>query len=147
MNNHLANLDRTRKSFPEGTVSWYEQGRALANLGKYVEALDCFDRAVLRCPDDPELWVFRGVTLIYLEQYEAALTSCDRALSISPTDPEAWVFRGVALQRLGRYRESYNSYDQALGNGEQSFWLTMLHSLQMMGNRIWKALGLIHAPN
>lgn len=101
-------------------INWYKKGEKLANRGKYVEALNCFDRVVAIQPQSVTAWVFRGVVLIHLERYKEALASCDRALSILPTDRQAWLFRGVALNHLGWYKQSYISYDKALGVERQS---------------------------
>lgn len=107
---------------------WYNQGEMLANLGRYEEALVCFDKAVEVQPDDYAAWVFRGVVIIHLNRPEDALKSCNKALEIQNSDVQAWIFRGVALHRLGRYAEAYDSYNKALGI-ESSKWQKCLHNL------------------
>lgn len=96
-------------------------------MGRYLEALEHFDRALTLLPDYCEAWTFRGVVLIHLNRDEEALESCDRALSLDPNNSEAWTFRGVALQRLKHYREAYASYDRALGIQRRSIWQRLLH--------------------
>ncbi|MGF1499721.1 MAG: tetratricopeptide repeat protein [Elainellaceae cyanobacterium] len=92
-----------------------QQGETLANLGRYLQALECFQQALSLCPDAADVWVFQGVTQIHLQQYDAALASCEQALALEPHNREAWIFRGVALNYMGRYDECYSSYDRALG--------------------------------
>lgn len=99
---------------------WYEKGEQLANSGKYVEALTCFNKALAIQPQDNAAWVFKAVVLIHLNRYQEALASCEQALEIQPTDKQAWLFRGAALNHLGRYKQSYASYDKALGIERQS---------------------------
>jgi tetratricopeptide (TPR) repeat protein len=122
----LSELDDVLMTNPEVDTNWYERGDALANQGRYEEALACFEQAIALNPDMPsaiESWVFRAVMLLYLERFDQALESCDRALAIEPAHPEANLFRGVALQRLGLYREAYRSFDRALGATERlSIW-------------------------
>lgn len=93
---------------------WSQQGKTLANLGHYSDALRCFERSLALYPKDPEALVFQGVILIHLEQYEEALAALNRALQIDPHHIEALVFRGAALNYLGQYEQCYTSYHQAL---------------------------------
>lgn len=136
MSKSLADLEQILTVEPHNTTAWYERGDILANLGRYTEAFDSFDRVVQLEPDHHRAWVFRGVTLIYLERYEDALASCDRALEIASTHREAWMFRGVALHRLGRYREAYVSYDQAIPEDRTSLWTKLTQWLR----QAWNAL-------
>lgn len=99
---------------PAAATPCYQRGEILANSGYYLEALNCFDRAISLQPNFAQAWIFRGVVLIHLGHDQEALVSCDRALAINPNDQEAWTFRGVALHRQGHYRQSYASYNKAL---------------------------------
>ncbi|MEO1590163.1 MAG: tetratricopeptide repeat protein [Cyanobacteria bacterium J06632_22] len=93
---------------------WHLQGEALANLGRYRDALASFDQALGLAPDRTESLVFQAVCYVHLQHYAQALSRCDRALDLAPRHTQAWLFRGVALQRLGRHSEAYRSYEQAL---------------------------------
>ena len=100
--------------FPNSCGIWYLRGDALANLGRYAEAIDSFAQTLRHCPDAKEALIFQAVCWIHQEYPEAALSCCDRALAIAPDYEQGWLFRGVALHRLGRYRDAYASYDRAL---------------------------------
>ena len=93
---------------------WHVQGEALANLGRYSDALISFERAVELTPDRADSLVFQSVCCIHLQRYAQALGLCDRALEFAPYHTQAWLFRGVAQQRLGQYTAAYRSYEQAL---------------------------------
>lgn len=97
----------------EASWFWHLQGEALANLGRYHEALGSFDHALSLAPERTESLVSQAVCYVHLQQYAEALTRCDRALVLAPHHSQAWLFRGVALQRLGQYTEAYHSYEQA----------------------------------
>lgn len=107
--------------FPDSYGIWYLRGDALANLGRYGEAIDSFAQTLRYSPDAKEALVFQAVCWIHQEYPEAALGCCDRALEIAPDYDQGWLFRGVALHRLGRYRDAYASYDRAL-HGERLTW-------------------------
>ena len=59
-------------------ISWYNQGVALIEAGKYAEALSCFDRALPSFSDDDEMVIRilngRGNAFYYLENYPAVLS-------------------------------------------------------------------------
>ena len=102
----------------------YHQGKSLANLGHYADALAAFEQAIAAHSSRTQagnahmltaLWVFRAVVLLHLQAYDDALTSCDHALALEPRNVEALVFRGVALNYLERYQDSYASYAKAMG--------------------------------
>lgn len=111
----LSTTHTTLQHHPDDAQTWYDQAEALANLGRYSEALTSFERVIALNSDCLDAWVFQAVVLLHLHQYQAALTSCDRALELQSDHPQAWIFRGAALQKLGRYRQAYTSYDRALG--------------------------------
>ncbi|MDX2216390.1 MAG: tetratricopeptide repeat protein [Oculatellaceae cyanobacterium bins.114] len=136
MSKSLTDLDLPLVSDVNDSVAWYNQGEALANAGRYIDALSCFEKVLEIRPDYAAAWIFRGVVLIHLERYNEALDSCEQALSLQPKDSEAWTFRGVALHRLGHYRAAYASYDRALGIKRQPVWQSLMQRLR----RAWKSL-------
>ena len=60
-------------------ISWYNQGVALIEAGKYAEALSCFDRALPSFSNDDEMVIRilngRGNAFYYLENYPACVES------------------------------------------------------------------------
>ncbi len=117
-----------RGIFADNEVDWLRQGEALANQGRYAEALQHFDRAIALNPEVAEAWVFRGVMLLHLGEYHLALASCDRAIQLVPDNQEAWIFRGVALHRLGSYQSAYASYQRAIG-APHTLWQQVLEQI------------------
>lgn len=115
---------------PDEYKVWYNKGDALANLGRYEEALACFDQALAIQPDAHAAWVFRGVVLVQLARYSWALASCEKALAINPNDKQAWIVRGAALNYLGQYKQAYASYDKALGVERQPRWQKLSQMLK-----------------
>lgn len=107
-----------------------EKGTRLANLGKYAEALNYLEQAVVSCSESGEAWVMQAVVLIHLNRHEEALASCEKALELNSQDRQAWLFKGVALNYLGRYEQCYVSYDNALGIKRRSFGQKLLQLLK-----------------
>ncbi len=89
------------------------QGLALAQQGKWSEALTALDKALQLKPSDGEVLHNRGVVLQQMGRLEDAVASYDRALR---TRPEAGTHfnRGTALIQLRRMEEAALSFDGAL---------------------------------
>ncbi len=91
-----------------------ERGAAFFNLGKYNQALACFNQVVKSDPGHETAWANRGVTLAELGFYNEALVSFDRALAIRPESARILTNKGLTLFELGRYQESAVCYDRAV---------------------------------
>jgi len=66
-----------------------KRGRNFLEEGKFEEALDLFEQALLLNQQDPELWNNKGVTLRSLGRYEEALECFNKSLAIDPRDNQA----------------------------------------------------------
>ncbi len=93
---------------------WRYRGLMLANLKRYSEALESFDRAMQLHLDDSVNWDLRGVALQGLNRHAEALASFDKAIEFKPDYQYAWMHRGNALSALGKYEEAVASYDRAI---------------------------------
>ncbi len=85
-------------------------GHALAEEGRYEEALEAYGR-VLGMREDgsvylPFLHLARGNAFFRLGRLDEAIASWKRALALSPGDPEAMTNIAVALLKLGRREEA-----------------------------------------
>jgi tetratricopeptide (TPR) repeat protein len=95
-------------------ANWNWKGFILGELGRYEEALKCFDEALEINYKDSNIWNNKGVILYKLGKYKKALKCFDEALKISPKDSIFWNNKGLALYQLGRYEEAIICYDEAL---------------------------------
>jgi tetratricopeptide (TPR) repeat protein len=74
----------------EGSDSfWNNKGVVQTKLGKYNEALDCFDRALKINPGVTNIWLNRGIALVKLNEFEEAMDCFDRALQLDPNNESA----------------------------------------------------------
>ncbi|MEM2933453.1 MAG: tetratricopeptide repeat protein [Methanocellales archaeon] len=95
-------------------ADWNHKGLSLYSIGRYEEALACFDRAIELERDDALIWNNKGLALYKAGKLEEALDCFDRALLLNPRYPSAWNNRGLALKSLGRVNEAISCFDRAL---------------------------------
>jgi tetratricopeptide (TPR) repeat protein len=113
VSNSIANQD----------ISWYNQGVALIEAGKYSEALSCFDRALPSFANDDEMVIRilngRGNSFYYLENYPACVESYHQAMLIRPEDVRGKTLynMGTAYAEMERYQDSIKCFEQAIPRG------------------------------
>lgn len=66
-----------------------EKGHRLLDAGKFEEALNFFDQALLLNQNDPELWNHKGVALRSMGRYDEAMECFNKALELDPRDKNA----------------------------------------------------------
>ena len=93
---------------------WNNTGAGLESLGRYQEALACYDRALALNARSELAWVHRGTALEALGQAQDALACCDYALRLNPQSEQALVTKGMMLGALGRMEEARAYCDRAL---------------------------------
>jgi tetratricopeptide (TPR) repeat protein len=84
--------------------------RALAALGRYQQAIECYDRALAIEPAYAPVWNNKAASLSALGRYQEAIQCWDRALGIDPRHANAWYGRANAAEKLGRRNEAVKSY-------------------------------------
>ena len=101
---------------PKNADAWNNKGVALEKLGRYEEAIRCFDKAleIINSEKDESVWFGKGFAFYNLGRYEEAIRCYDKALKIDPEDEVGWYIKGVALAELGRYEEAIRCFDKAL---------------------------------
>ena len=93
---------------------WRNKGSTMYFLGKYDEAIKCYDKAIEIDPDNPVVWNNKGLALNSLGKYDEAVKCYDKAIEIDPDDADAWNNKGLALNSLGKYDEAVKCYDKAI---------------------------------
>lgn len=77
-------------------VEWNDDGVALHDLGRYEEAIACYDKALEIDPHAADVWYNKGLSLGYLGRYEEEIACYDKALGIDPHDADARYNNGLA---------------------------------------------------
>ena len=78
------------------------------------KALEEYERAIARDPQDPELYFNRGI--LYLDMGESALAieDFDQAVRLSPDEPDFHLHRGVAYENLDQYDNAILEYSHVI---------------------------------
>ena len=132
----LSYCDEALKADPGFADAWGAKGNALISLGRYREAVTCFDR-FLELEDDESgvSWTGKGLALSGMDLPEEALVCHERAIKIAPRLVEAWTNKGSALSQLGRNKEAVACCDKALkiNPGDTFTWLMKGDLLAKLG--------------
>ena len=99
---------------PDSARGWIQKGNALFYQGRYIEAIQCYDRAIEIDSNYADAWNNKGVSLNILGRYEEALDATNEAIELDLQYPDAWNNKGVALNNLGRYEEALNATNKAI---------------------------------
>ncbi|MER7426928.1 tetratricopeptide repeat protein [Nonomuraea rubra] len=87
-------------------------GRVLAMRRDWKPALDAFEAALKRCPDDPQVRTELGRTLWLLGRPRAALSMLNDVLDRTGDHTEALRVRGQVLADLGQARDALRDLDR-----------------------------------
>ena len=82
---------------PETPMTNNLRGMALAETGKFKDAIRCFDTAARMDPDSPGAWSNLGMMLKIEGRFDESLAAYDRAIARSTADPQLKVNRAIAL--------------------------------------------------
>jgi len=98
---------------------------AFEEIGKYYEAIKCYEFLIDLNPNYPDAWFNKGLSLFKLEKYPEAINSFINEISINPNNVEAWLNRGFAHSMLEEFVQAIHSFDEAIsiepGNAEAWF--------------------------
>ncbi|MBN8898318.1 MAG: tetratricopeptide repeat protein, partial [Rhodospirillales bacterium] len=95
-------------------------GIALAELGRYPDAVAAFQRAVALDAEPAIAWSNLGLMLKIEGRTDAALAAYDEAIARAPRDPHIRVNRAVALLQAGRWAEAWAEHEWHLRLPRQS---------------------------
>jgi Flp pilus assembly protein TadD len=91
-----------------------KQGQALFGLGRYSEALDCFNAFAKLNPNVAPLYQTRGLCLQRLGRFADAQADFERSIALNPGEAETHKNLGTLHARLGRMEQAFASFDRAL---------------------------------
>jgi tetratricopeptide (TPR) repeat protein len=110
----LLTLRTTALTSEKTKQQWVDDGNNLFNVGRYMEALNAFDRAIRLDPNYPDAYEGRGSVLYQLERYAEALASYEQAINLDPQFAQAYFGKGNVLYYLKHYNEALTCQEQAI---------------------------------
>jgi tetratricopeptide (TPR) repeat protein len=93
---------------------WTNKGWTLGTLGKYQQAIDCFDKAIEITPNEVKALRGKASVLGRLEKYQQAIDCFDKAIKITPNDYGLHKSKGTAYYYLEKYEQAIDCYDRAI---------------------------------
>lgn len=85
--------------------AWNNRGFALANLGRYEEAISSYDKALQINPDYFQALLNRGDALKALGRHEESIDSYNQVLTINPDSSEAYDGISDAIHNIQSYTD------------------------------------------
>ncbi len=82
----LKDYDKTIKINSDFPFAYYNKGYVLCRLGKYEEALACFEEALLKQPDMAEAYFNRGLAKIFLDDIDGGAADLSKAGELGIND-------------------------------------------------------------
>jgi tetratricopeptide (TPR) repeat protein len=89
-------------------------GRALAESGKHVEAIQAYHHALQLQPDSPDVCFDLGNAYLAIQQFEPAIEAYRKSVAMRPNDVQALVNLGAALKAAERPDEAIAVFQRAL---------------------------------
>ncbi|MGN6748733.1 MAG: tetratricopeptide repeat protein [Xanthobacteraceae bacterium] len=86
-------------------------GVVLGRLGRQVEAIASFDRALVVAPNSDESWYGRGMSLLAMNDPRQAIKSFDRVIVLKPELSQVHLLRAKLLVDLGRQDAALEAID------------------------------------
>jgi tetratricopeptide (TPR) repeat protein len=80
--------------------TWNRKGNALMELGRFEEALKCYNEALILNPKNDVFLSNKGVAFIELNRFEEAIDCLRKALIINPANEDAQILRDECLDNL-----------------------------------------------
>lgn len=102
------------KTDTEKALEFKTQGNEFFKKEKYVEAIECYTKAVDLNPMDPSYFANRAACYLGLKKYQKCIQDCDETLNLDPKFTKAWLRKGRSCFRLGRPEEARSCLEKAI---------------------------------
>jgi tetratricopeptide (TPR) repeat protein len=96
-----------------------DMGVILERLGRFDEAIESYERALILQPNQPIALVGRCLGLGFKGRYDEAIAAFTRAIEVDPNHVEAHFHRGLFLLLTGRFAEGWEEYEWRLKHAQR----------------------------
>jgi tetratricopeptide (TPR) repeat protein len=90
------------------------RGASLRTLGRFDEALACYDAAIQLKPNAAAVWVNKGNLHSSMKHPAEAMQAYDHAIQLDPTCQLAWFNKGIQLQHNNENAEAIRCFDRLI---------------------------------
>jgi tetratricopeptide (TPR) repeat protein len=125
-------LEQLLKIDPSQLGSRVDLGNIYLEIGRYQEALECFDSALLVHPDDAGVLNSKGIALQELDDFEGAEACFRHVLSIDPRNCQALNNLGTVLRSMRQPQLSIDCFTHALEIEPDNAQLAFNRSLDLL---------------
>ena len=101
---------------------WYKKGIALLKAELPDRALECFDRALEKEPEDTDILLKKGIALFLMEKPEQAIEIFDQILGEEPENYQALNNKGMALLSLEKTDDAMEHLENAAAESDTRGW-------------------------
>lgn len=110
---------RVRPGDASNALVFSNLGVCHTNMGRYEDAIEDFDIALVKYPESTKILANKARTLLILGRNQEALETLDKALEVNQYDRELTRMRGLLLYNDGKYREALHDFEKlkALSGG------------------------------
>lgn len=109
-----------RKAASAEVKGFFDAGLELAQQGKYDEAIEQYEKALEKDPEQAYIQANLADALSKVEKYDEALAAYQKAVSLKPDDAAIYTNMGVVLGKLGKTKESQDAFKKAAELNPQS---------------------------
>jgi tetratricopeptide (TPR) repeat protein len=95
-------------------VDWFREGYALAESGKFRDAIPFYNKAIDADPKHANAYSARGWAYYKIGDYPSALKDNTRALDVKPNFPGALANRATALWKMKQYDKALADINRAI---------------------------------
>jgi serine/threonine-protein kinase len=112
----IAALEETLRLDPDygRRGGWFNLGTACLGAGKIDRAIEAFEAAIERNPEDADSFVNLAVAHQRRDEHREAVEACRKAIAIAPRHAEAHFNLGLSLRRLAAPRRAAAAFREAL---------------------------------
>ncbi|NLV25874.1 MAG: tetratricopeptide repeat protein [Methanomicrobiales archaeon] len=107
-------FDQAKKSDSHYLYPFDLKGRYLFEKRLFHEAIDAYEEALQKKPQDPDLMFQQGRALMKIGGYHSAINYFKKCLKIRPEFSSAWLLLGNSHKVLHNYDDAINAYEEAM---------------------------------
>jgi predicted O-linked N-acetylglucosamine transferase (SPINDLY family) len=110
----LIHFSRAIDAHPSVAQSYHAKGKLLTDLGRYTEALDCYQAGALVDKKHPGIYINIAALLQFLNRHKEALTTLHEASLIIPDNTQLLEGQGILLTQFKEFKLASNMFRRIL---------------------------------